>query len=46
LVSLQRASDEFDVAATFSRCAVRKAFLIVRAFVFLAARYASQLSSV
>ena len=36
--SLQRASGEFDAAATFSRCAVRKAFLIIRAFLFLAAR--------
>lgn len=38
LVSLQRASGESDDAAIFSRCAVRRAFLMVRAFVFLAAQ--------
>ena len=38
LVSLQRAPSESDAAAIFSRCAVRRAFPIVRAFVFLAAR--------
>ena len=38
LVSLQRAPSESDAAAIFSRCAVRRAFPIVRAFVFLAAQ--------
>jgi hypothetical protein len=38
LASLQRACDESDAASICSQCAVCKAFLIVRAFVFLAAR--------
>ena len=38
LASLHRASGEFDAAVTFSRCDICKAFLIIRAFVFLAAR--------